>query len=170
MSNVELIVLARAVHVLAGVIWAGATFILAAVVVPIAARHGAEGAGRWTGMIARRVGPMSGISALLTVVSGIYLFVALHPDDSSAAGLVLKVGAVAALLSFAVGFLVGRPAGQKLVKLSEQNSPAAAPSPEVMRQMSGLRQRAVLSSRLTAGLLGIAVLSMAVFRYAEAMI
>jgi uncharacterized membrane protein len=60
MLNIELITLARAVHVLAGVAWAGATFLLAAVIVPIAARHGAEGAGRWTGIIARRVGPMSG--------------------------------------------------------------------------------------------------------------
>jgi uncharacterized membrane protein len=50
MTNMELIVLVRAVHVMAGVIWAGATFILAAVIVPIAVRHG-EGAGRWTAMV-----------------------------------------------------------------------------------------------------------------------
>ena len=169
MSNIELIVLARAVHVMAGVTWAGATFLLGAVIMPIAARYGAEGAGRWTGMIARRVGPLSGISALLTVLSGIYLFAALHPNDSSAGGLVLKAGAIAALLSLAIGFLVGRPIGLKLAKLSEQNSPAAAPSPDLLQQMSGLRRRAALSSRLTAAFLGIAVLSMAVFRYVQAM-
>ena len=170
MLNIELIALARAVHVLAGVAWAGATFLLAAVIVPIAARHGAEGAGRWTGMIARRVGPMSGISALLTVLSGIYLFAVLHPNDSSAGGLVLKTGAIAGLLSLAIGFLVGRPTGLKLVNLNQQSSPAAAPSADMLQQMPGLLRRAVLSSRLTAALLGIAVLSMAVFRYAGAMI
>lgn len=170
MSDIELIVLARTVHVIAGVTWAGATFLLASVIVPIAARHSAEGAGRGTGLIARRVGLMSGISALLTVVSGIYLFAALHSNDSSAGGLVLKTGAVAALLSLAVGFLVGRPTGLKLAKLSEQSSPTAAPSPDVLQQMSGLRRRVALSTRLTAAFLGIAVLSMAVFRYAQAMI
>jgi uncharacterized membrane protein len=169
MLNIELIALARAVHVLAGVIWAGATFVLAAVIVPIAARHGAEGAGRWIGLIARKVGPMSGISALLTVLSGVYLFAVLHPNDSSAGGLVLKTGAVAALLSLGIGFLVGRPTGLKLAKLSQQSSPAAA-APDMLQKVPALYRRAVLSSRLTAALLGIAVLSMALFRYAGAMI
>jgi uncharacterized membrane protein len=155
---------------MAGVIWAGATFLLATVIVPIAIRHGAEGAGRWSGMIARRAGQMSGISALLTVSSGIYLFAALHPNDTSVGGLVLKTGAVAALLSLAIGFSVGRPTGLKLAKLSDQGSSTAAPSADVLQQLSALRGRAVLSSRLTAAFLGIAVLSMAVFRYAQAMI
>ncbi len=168
MPNMELIVLARVVHVMAGVIWAGATFVLAAVIVPIAARYGTEGAGRWSAMVAGRVGPISGISALLTVLSGSYLFATLHSNDSSAAGFVLKVGAVAAFLSLAVGFLIGRPTGQKLARLSEQQSLAAAPSADVLRRMSGLRLRAELSSRFTAALLGLAVLSMAGFRYAEA--
>jgi uncharacterized membrane protein len=168
MPNIELIVLARVVHVMAGVIWAGATFVLAAAIVPIAARYGTEGAGRWTALVAGRVGPISGISALLTVLSGSYLFATLHSNDSSAAGLVLKVGAVAAFLSLAIGFLIGRPTGQKLAKLSEQQSPTAAPPVDVLQRMSGLRLRAELSSRFTAALLGLAVLSMAGFRYAEA--
>jgi uncharacterized membrane protein len=170
MFNIEFVVLARAVHVMAGVAWAGAMFLLAAVILPIAARHGAEGAGRWTGMIARRIGPMSGISALLTVLSGIYLFAVLHPNDSSAGGLVLRTGAIAALLSLAVGFLVARPAGIELEKLNQRNLPASPASPDVLRQMSGLARRTVLSSRLMAALLGVAVISMAVFRYAGAMI
>ena len=107
---------------------------------------------------------------LLTVLSGIYLFAVLHPNDSSAGGLVLKTGAIAALLSLAIGFLLGRPTGLKLANLNQQSSPAAAPSPVMLQQMPGLLRRAVLSSRLTAALLGIAVLSMAVFRYAGAMI
>jgi uncharacterized membrane protein len=169
MFNIVLIALARMVHIMAGVTWAGATFLLATAIVPIAARHGEEGAGRWIGMIARRVGPMSGLSALLTVLSGVYLFAALHPNDNSAGGLVLKTGAVAALLSLSVGFLIGRPAGLKLGRLSQQGLPAE-PSPDLLPQISRLRRRTALSSRLTAALLGIAVLSMAVFRYAGAMI
>jgi len=158
------------VHVMAGVTWAGATFLLAAVIAPIAARHGAEGAGRWTGLIARRVGPISGISALLTVLSGVYLFASLHSRDSSATGLVLKIGAVAAFLSLAIGILISRPTGLKLAKLSEQHSPAGTLPADVLQTMSGLRLRAALSTRFTAVLLGIAVLSMASFRYAEAIL
>jgi hypothetical protein len=136
--------------------------------VPMAARHGADGAGRWTAMVAGRIGPMAGISALLTVLSGSYLFATLHSGDSSAAGLVLKVGAVAAFLSLAVGVLISRPTGQKLAKLSEQQSLTAATPADVLLRVSGLRLRAELSSRFAAALLGLAVLSMAGFRYAEA--
>jgi hypothetical protein len=114
------------------------------------------------------VGHTLGISALLTVLSGSYLFATLHAKDGSASGLVLKVGAVAALLSLVIGFLVARPTGRKLASLSEQHSLAAAPAAEVLQKMSGLRRRAVLSSRFTAALLGLAVLSMAGFRYAGA--
>jgi len=168
MPHIELIVLARLVHVMAGVVWAGATFVLAAVIAPIAARHDMEGAGRWTALVAGRVGPLSGIAALLTVLSGAYLFATLHSNDSSAAGIVLRVGAIAAFLSLVVGFLIGRPTGLKLARLSEQHPLAAAPPADVLQKMSGLRFRAELSSRFTAALLGLAVLSMAGFRYAEA--
>lgn len=170
MAPIGLIVLARTIHVMAGIIWAGATFLLSVVIVPIGVRHGAEGAGRWIGMIARRVGPASGISALLTVLSGIYLFAALHPHDSSAGGLVLKTGAVAALLSFAVGLLTGRPIGLELARLGERSSPSAALASDVLEQISALHRRQALSSRLTIAFLGIAILSMAVFRYAQAMV
>jgi uncharacterized membrane protein len=153
---------------MAGVIWAGATLVLAAVIVPIAARHGTEGAGRWTAMVAGKVGPIAGISALLTVLSGSYLFATLHSNDGSATGLVLKVGAIAAFLSLVIGFLIGRPSGLKLARLSEQHPLAAAPPADVLQKMSGLRRRAELSSRFAAALLGLTVLSMAGFRYAEA--
>ncbi|MBR0344355.1 MAG: hypothetical protein IJI03_03730, partial [Rudaea sp.] len=89
MLQIDLIVRARAIHVIAGVAWAGATFMLASVIVPIALRHGAEGAGRWMGLAARRAGMSSMIAALLTVLSGIYLFAVLHAQDASAGGFVL---------------------------------------------------------------------------------
>jgi uncharacterized membrane protein len=110
-SNFSFIVLARAIHVMAGVTWAGAAFVLAMVVVPLAARFGAEGAGRWLGMVARRAGLVSGISALLTILSEVYLFATLHSHDDSVSGLVLKAGAAAALASLLVGLFVGRPPG-----------------------------------------------------------
>jgi uncharacterized membrane protein len=167
-SQIELILLARAIHIMAGVTWAGATFMLAGVIVPMGMRHGPEGAGRWIGMIVRRMGPISGISAVLTVLSGMYLFMTLHSHDSSTGGLILSTGAVAALLSLGVGLLVGRPTGLKLAQLAGQIDPAAPPPPSELQRISSLQTRAMLSSRVTAALLGIAVLSMALFRYAQA--
>lgn len=168
MTTVAFILLARAVHILGGVFWAGSTFPLTWVIFPIGARHAAEGAGRWVGMIGRKAGPVSGISALLTILTGIYLMMALHPHDTSASGLVLQVGAVAAVLSFFVGFFVGRPAGQKLLQLNEQQSSASSPTD--LAQREALRKRAAMSSIVVATLLGLSVLAMATFRYVQALL
>jgi uncharacterized membrane protein len=167
MTSVALILLARAIHILGGVIWAGSTFLLTWVIFPVGAQHAAEGAGRWIGTIARKAGPVSAISALLTVLSGIYLMLAIHPGDRSAGGLVLQAGAVAAILSLFVGIFVGRPAGQKLVQLMQQQS--STPSAAELAQREGLRKRAAISSGLTAILLVLAVLAMATFRYVQAL-
>jgi uncharacterized membrane protein len=167
MLTVALILLARAIHILGGVIWVGSTFLLTWVIFPIGARHAPEGAGRWVGMIARKAGPLSGVSALLTILSGIYLMLVMHPGDRSAGGLVLQAGAVAAVLSFFVGFLLGRPAGRKLLQLTEQQS--STPSPADLAQREGLRKRAAISSIATATLLVLAVLAMATFRYVQAL-
>ncbi len=84
--------------------------------------------------------------------------------------MVLKSGAAAALLALAIGLLVARPAGQKLAKLHEGRMDGAVPAPNAARQLAALRMRAAVSSRLAAGLLGVAVLAMAVFRYASAVV
>jgi uncharacterized membrane protein len=167
MTTVALILLARVLHILGGVIWAGSTFLLTWVIFPIGAQHAADGAGRWVGMIARKAGPVSGISAMLTVLSGIYLMLVVHPGDRSAGGLVLQAGALAAVLSFFVGIFVGRPAGQKLLQLMQQQS--SSPTTAELAQREGLRKRAAISSMLTALLLVLAVLAMATFRYVQAL-
>lgn len=142
MSSVALILLARGVHVLGGVFWAGSTFLLTWAIFPVGARHAADGTGGWVAEILRKAGPMVGISAILTVLSGIYLLMALHPHDASPSGRMLQAGAAAAVLSFVVGIVGGRQANRK---------------------------RAAISSTLAATLLGLAVLAMATFRYVQAL-
>ena len=65
-----LLLLARVLHIFGGVIWAGSMFALSFGVMPIGAQHAAEGSGRWVGLVMRRLGPVSGISAIITVLSG----------------------------------------------------------------------------------------------------
>jgi len=170
MSEITLIVLARAIHVISGVAWAGAAFVLTIVVLPLFARHGADGAARWLGLVARRAGVLVAVSAPLAILSGIYLFSALHAHDDSAGGSVLKAGAAAALLAAAVGVLVSRPAGRKLLQLSQQAAQAGAATSDWARQLAALRMRAAVSARVAAALLGVTVLAMGTFRYASALI
>lgn len=165
MATVTLLLLARVFHILGGVIWAGSMFALSFAIIPIGARHADEGAGRWTALAARRLGPVSGIAALVTVLSGTYLMATLHHGDTSAGGVVLGAGAIAAVLSFLVGVLIGRPAGMQMAKLQGGASGSAAD----LAQLASLGRRVALSSRVSGVLLGLAVLSMAVFRYAPAL-
>lgn len=158
-----LLLLARVFHIFGGVIWAGSMFALSFGVMPIGAQHAAEGSGRWTGLVMRRLGPASGISAVITVLSGFYLFATLHSGDHSVSGIVLGTGAAAGVLSLLVGVLIGRPAGTRLSEL--QMNPAAADK----AQLASLQRRAAMSSRVAGILLGLAVLSMAAFRYAGAL-
>jgi uncharacterized membrane protein len=158
-----LLIMARVLHIFGGVIWAGSMFALSFGVMPIGARHAAEGSGRWTGLVMRRLGPASGISAVITVLSGFYLFAMLHSGNHSVSGMVLGTGAAAGVLSLLVGVLIGRPAGLRLSEL--QMNPAGADK----AQLSSLQRRAALSSRVAGILLALAVLSMAAFRYVGAL-
>lgn len=166
MATATLLLLARVLHIFGGVIWAGSMFALSFAIMPIAARHANDGAGRWMGQVMGRLGPASGISALITVLSGIYLFATLHSGDKSVGGMVLGLGATAAVLSLLVGALIGRPAAMRMSKLQTEGSPNA--SEATIAQLAALRRRMALSSRVSGILLGLAVLAMAAFRYAPA--
>ena len=135
MSSALLILLARAVHILGGVFWAGSVFVMTSVILPLAARQGNEGFGQWIQPLGRKVGPAAGIASLLTIISGIYMMAVLHPHDRSVGGIVLIAGAIAELLSFVSGFFA---------------------------------RGSAVGARVAAALLGLAVLAMAVFRYAAA--
>ncbi|HEU5399095.1 MAG TPA: hypothetical protein VFV77_07420, partial [Gammaproteobacteria bacterium] len=83
--------------------------------------------------------------------------------DNSPSGIVLGVGAAAAILAFLVALAVSMPSGRKLATLLATKDLAAD---EKNRQMTALQRRVALAARVMAGLLGLTVLCMAVFRYA----
>ena len=161
MASVSLILIARLLHVVAGVLWAGVIFVLVTAVMPIARQQAKDGAQRWTPLLAQRVGPLSGIAAIITIASGIYLMAALHAQDDSLAGTLLKIGALAGVLAFIVGVAIARPAALKLGSLA-----ADATDPQALQLRAQLQRRSSVSSKVTAALVGVAVLCMALFRYA----
>lgn len=160
MFSPTLIVLARAIHILAGVYWAGAMFVFVGSLLP-AMR---SGGGPALVPVMKSIGMRSGIAAILTILAGIYLMAGLHAHDDSTGGKVLGIGAAAAILAFIVAFFVNMPAGRKLAQLNA--NPPADPQQRT-QQAAALQSRITLGARLIAGLIGIAVLCMAVFRYAS---
>ena len=158
MFSPTLILLARAIHILAGIYWAGAMFVMAGSLLP--ALRNNNGAGPALVPVMKGIGMRSGIAALISIIAGFYLFAGLHAQDQSTGGKVLGIGAAAAILAFLVALFVNMPSGRKLAQL-HANPPADA------KLVAALQSRVSLGTRLIAGLMGITVLCMAVFRYAS---
>lgn len=161
MFTPSLILLARAVHILAGVYWAGAMFVFVGILLPALRK---EGAGATLVPAMKQLGMRAGIAGLLTILAGIYLFAALHGQDESVGGKVLGIGGAAAILAFLIALFVNMPAGRKLAKL---HAAPAVDAKDRERMAAALQSRVHLGARLIAGLLAVAVLCMAVFRYAS---
>jgi uncharacterized membrane protein len=162
MTTMTVIIIARIAHVVSSTIWAGFVIIAGFVLVnvprgtrPAEARRIRQSA---IGRAARVVAP----AAVISLLSGLYLFSALHAGARSLTEIALAAGAASAVLSFFVGAIgSGRPEREleALDALSDAQSPA-----EALRSKA-LERRVVVSARATGALLLISVAAMAVARF-----
>lgn len=130
-----ILIIALSLHVLAAVFWAGGTFVLA--------RLGGVGGPRLRA-------PMLG-AAVMTILTGGYLWHAVHGAAFGRPEKVLVVGIACALLAFIVQVGVGARTRWQL---------ARGTLPEAAAQA-----RMGVVARLAAGLLAITVICMAAARY-----
>jgi len=112
---------------MSGVAWAGAALVSGNGVLPIETRHGADGQRAGSHWL-RAARYAVAVSAPLTILSGMYLFAALHPHDASAGGSVLKTGAAAACFRQRVGVLFRYE--ETLLQLNQPSVQAGAASSE----------------------------------------
>jgi hypothetical protein len=131
-----ILITAIAIHVLAGVFWAGSTFALA--------RSGGIGG-------EQLFRPQMG-AALIAVLAGIYLWHLQHEGPMSITEHVLATGATAAIIAAGVQGMGVGPAVRGLLNGTMPEEPA--------------RRRIATAERIAAGLLAITVACMAVARYA----
>jgi hypothetical protein len=164
MTGLTLVVIARAVHILASVVWAGFVIVIAAAIVgtprgedPIAARRIRQST---VSRGARIVGPAAAVS----LVSGLYLFSALHTGTHTITEAALSLGALTAVLSFFVGAIGSGPAERRLARLDQARVVGAFTEADA-QLASKLDKRVVITARLTAALLLISTLAMAIARY-----
>lgn len=131
------LMIVAALHVLPAVFWAGTTFVVA--------RTGGAGA-------ERLAFPQMGAAAV-TVIAGFVLWGGLHAGSFGIVEEVLALGAVCAIVAASLQAL-SLPAVQRLRAVASEID-AAAP-----------RRRIATFQRIAAGLLAMAVVCMAVSRYA----
>jgi len=159
---VGLLLLMRVLHIVLGVFWAGTMIFTAVFLFPAIRDAGPDGAKVAAGLNRRRFLDVMPVVALLTVVSGLWLYWFdsggfQPPFMRSNMGMMLGVGAVAALIAFVLGLAIVRPAMRGAAALSQDPTQLAA--------AQALRARAASYGRVVAVLLGLATAAMAIARY-----
>lgn len=165
-------VILRLVHIGAGVFWAGGAIVVARFVIPSVQDAGPEG-GKVVQALQKR-GLMTALpaAAVLSMLAGFILYWR-DSGGSGAAfsrspfGMALGLGAAVSIVAFVVGITIMRPATMKAGALAQtlpQLTDAAARNAR-QAEIQALRTRAARAANWVAGLLGVAVLAMAVARY-----
>lgn len=157
----------RVIHVLGGVFWAGATFMVVLFLEPVVLESGPAGGVVMGGMARRGYTRFIGIIATLTVLTGLWLMWTLSGHFSagfmgSRSGILLSVGMVCGILALGVGLHGVRPTVSALVTLGGHIAASGAPpTPEDQAEMDQLQGKMRVYTRLAAVLLLIALVTMA---------
>lgn len=159
MTDALLIVTARAAHILSSTVWAG-------FVIPVGLLFVGSGASRILRQaMVNRTAPVVAVAAVVSLISGIYLFVSLHKGGHGPAESALGIGAAAAVLSFLIGAFFDGPLEKTLARLDKEAATHGNASTEISQAVVSLEKRAVFFSRLIVVLLMVSVIAMAIARF-----
>jgi uncharacterized membrane protein len=172
MSETTITLLLRLIHILAGVFWVGALFIMAGFLVPTVRETG-EAGGRFMQhlMLRRRLPVFLGIATLLTVLSGFTMYGRLVAATNGAwadtrPGMAYGIGGLAAVLAAVLGMVISGSAGRRMTAIGQSVAQSGRPpSAEQQAEIERLRGRMSVGTRTAAGLLVVATGAMAIARY-----
>jgi uncharacterized membrane protein len=171
MDERTIMIVLRLIHILAGIFWVGAIFLITSFLIPTVRATGPEG-GRFMQhlMLRRRLSVFLVIAMLLTVVSGITLYARLAAATegawaSTAPGIGYGVGGLAAILGAVIGGAISGPAARRMAALGRQAPEGGGLSGEQQADMQRLQRRSAVGGRITAGFLAVAAGAMAIARY-----
>jgi len=171
MDERTITLLLRLIHILAGIFWVGAIFLIAGFLLPTARATGRDG-GRFMQhmMLQRRLPLFLGIAGLLTVLSGFTMYGRLVAATNGAwastpPAMAYGAGGIAAVLGALVGGLVSGRAARRMAAIGQSAAQKGGPSTEQQAEIERLQGRMVLGSRLVAALLAFSAGTMAVGRY-----
>jgi uncharacterized membrane protein len=166
------VIVLRWLHILGGVFWVGATFLLAGFLEPAIRATNPEGGKVMQYLIGKtRYVTMMSIASGATVGAGALLYwrvsSGLSTDWlSSGTGISLTVGAIAALVAFIIGFgVMGRSSNRMGAISQEIQSQGSPPTPEQMGEIQELQGRLRVGGQVNAIFMAVSVSGMAVAQY-----
>jgi uncharacterized membrane protein len=166
-----ILLVARVLHVGLGVFWAGALIFNAAFLLPAMQAAGPSAGAVAGGLIQRRFLDVLPVAAIVTVISGLWLYWHVSAGFApaymrSAAGMAYGTGSALALVALVLGISIVRPSMLRAAALGKAAMEAAPADRERLAgEAMALRSRAGGAARVIAWLLGLATVAMAVARY-----
>lgn len=154
----------RLIHILAGVFWVGAAWMMTLYVSPTAAATGDAGQQFMRHFMGKtNLQKMLMASSITSVIAGIILFVRNPPGwAGSSAGMGFSIGSFFALIGLVFGILIGRN-GSTIMQLGMQIK--GQPTPEQLAQLQTIQKQQRMYSTINAYSLLLAVVLMATSRY-----
>jgi hypothetical protein len=165
-------ILLRLVHIVGGIVWAGATFFIYFFLLPSIRAAGPDG-GKFMGTLMRvsRLTVIMPVVAIATILSGVLLLWRISGGLDAAwvmtaPGLVLTVGGLAGIAAFVGPGLRIKVAGDRMAAINQAIGAAGgAPDPAQMGELAGLQQQVGRQYQYLVILMGVSVAAMAVARY-----
>ena len=170
--DLDLLIFARLLHVVAGTFWAGAAILLASFVLPAVNASGAAGAPVMRQLtVVRKLPQFLLATAAVAIASGAYLYWIVSGALQATwlyswSGSVYTLGALAALMAFSVGIGINIPSANRIGALmAKPHTSGEQPTTEQSKILSKLRLRLARGNRAVAVLVTAATAAMAVARY-----
>ena len=166
------LIILRLLHILLGVFWVGAMAFNTIFLGPAITEAGPDGAKVMGSIIRRRFMDVMPVVALLTILSGLWLYWRVsggfnHHWIHTPSGLAYSAGGLLAIVSFVYGVTLIRPTMTKLGKLAAgaQQETDPAKRQAIMAEVGRLRRRSTTFGWVALVLLVLATALMAVARY-----
>ena len=164
-------VVLRVLHILVAALWVGAAGLLAVVVMPAVGDAGVAGGPFLASLHRRKLHVFIAATAVLTVLSGIWLYWELTAgfdlaSVSSNSGLLFGIGGLCGLLALIMGASLIGPGFARLASLVEQtDSLLETQHPGHAQAVVALQRRTMMSARIALGLIVVALVLMASGHY-----
>lgn len=166
------LIVLRAVHILTAVFWVGSFYLFFFFIEPSVKELGPTG-GQFMGHLAgkKKMPIVIAVTAATTIVAGTLLYWRVSGGFNvdwitSAPGVALTVGALSAIVAFGLGFIIIKPAVDRMGVIGQGIAATGTPpSEDQAAEMQRLGARLVVVGRIDLVLLTVAVIMMATARY-----
>ncbi len=160
----------RLLHIVSGVFWAGAVFLMVGFIFPSVRDAGPGGAPFMQQIQRRRLPVFMNAAAGLTMLSGLILYGRAMAMNGAwvrtNSAMIFGIGGVATIVAAIIGGAFVSRSGVRLGKLGEAiQATGRPPSAEQAAEMAALQAKMGKGMRIVASLLLVAVIAMATARY-----